>query len=403
MKPASFLANALLPDGRVAHIGIADGRIAEIRPAAQPFDNSAQVLDVGGDLVLPGFVDGHIHLDKTVYGLPWRPHGGDGRRMSRIENDKKAWGELPPVAERAGNLVDLCIRQGTTHIRSHADVDLESGVAKVAALLELRERFREQVGLTIVAFPQSGVMRCPGVLGLLDEAVAMGADLVGGIDPSEIDRDPAGQLDGIFAIAERRGVGLDIHLHEPGELGLSNLQQICERTAALGLGGKVTVSHGFCLGMVAERKADEMAALMARTRVALVTHGGGSAAIPPLLKLREAGVAVFAGNDDVRDTWSPYGNADMLQRAMLIGWRADYRSDADLLAAFDMVTSAGAHAHGVATYGIAPGAPADLCAVAAGCVPEAIAAQPKRKWVMKAGRLVARDGVRLAAPQAVGI
>jgi cytosine/creatinine deaminase len=399
MKSASFLANALLPDGRVAHIGIAGGLIAEIRPADRPLDNSAQVLDVGGDLVLPGLVDGHIHLDKTVYGLKWRPHGGDGTRMSRIENDKKAWGELPPVAERAGNLVDLCIRQGTTHIRSHADVDLEFGLAKVAALLELRERFRDEVGLTIVAFPQSGVMRCPGVLDLLDEAVAMGADLVGGIDPSEIDRDPAGQLDGIFGVAERRGVGLDIHLHEPGELGISNLREICERTAALGLGGKVTVSHGFCLGMVAERKADEMAALMARTGVALVTHGGGSAAIPPLLKLRAAGVQVFAGNDDVRDTWSPYGNADMLQRAMLIGWRADYRSDADLLAAFDMVTAAGAHAHGVAAYGIAPGAPADLCAVAASCVPEAIAAQPPRKWVMKAGRLVARDGVRLAEKQ----
>jgi cytosine/creatinine deaminase len=153
--------------------------------------------------------------------------------------------------------------------------------------------------------------------------------------------------------------------------------------------------------MVAERKADEMAALMARSGVALVTHGGGSAAIPPLLKLREAGVAVFAGNDDVRDTWSPYGNADMLQRAMLIGWRADYRSDADLLAAFDMVTSAGAHAHGIAIYGLVAGAPADLCAVAAACVPEAIAAQPPRRWVMKAGRFVARDGIRLAEKQAV--
>jgi cytosine/creatinine deaminase len=402
MKSDGFLANALLPDGRKAHIGIAGGAIAEIRPADIPVDNSTAVMDVGGALVLPGFVDGHIHLDKTVIGLAWRPHGGDGTRMSRIENDKKAWGELPPVAERAGNLADLCIRQGTTHIRSHADVDLEGGISKVAALLQVRERFRDHVGLTIVAFPQSGVMRCPGVLALLDEAVAMGADLVGGIDPSEIDGDPRGQLDGIFAIAGRRGVGLDIHLHEPGELGLSNLRQICQRSLALGLAGKVTVSHGFCLGMVDERKADEMAALMARSGVALVTHGGASAAIPPLLKLREAGVEVFAGNDDVRDTWSPYGNADMLQRAMLIGWRADYRRDEDLIAAFDMVTAAGARAHGVASYGLVVGAPADLCAVAASGVPEAIAAQPSRQWVMKAGRLVARGGARLAAPRSIG-
>src|SRR6202035_3746937 len=93
-----------------------------------------------------------------------------------------------------------------------------------------------------VAFPQSGVMRWPGVLDLLDAAVRNGADLVGGIDPLEIDRDPKGQLDGIFAIAARRGVGLDIHRHEPGEMGLFNVQEICARTKALGLAGKVTIS-----------------------------------------------------------------------------------------------------------------------------------------------------------------
>ena len=162
------------------------------------------------------------------------------------------------------------------------------------------------------------------------------------------------------------------------------------------------MSHGFCLGMVAERKAEEMAALMAKCGIALVTHGGASSTPPPLLKLRAAGVTVFAGSDDVRDTWSPYGNADMLQRAMLIGWRNDFRRDEDLLAAFDMVTAAGARAHGTTTYGLTVGAPADLCAVAASCVPEAIAAQPPRNWVMKSGRIVARDGARLATPQAIG-
>jgi cytosine deaminase len=110
------------------------------------------------------------------------------------------------------------------------------------------------VSVQIVAFPQSGVMRCPGVFDLLDAAIRNGADLVGGIDPLEIDRDPKGQLDGIFAIAGRHGVGLDIHLHEPGEMGLFNVQEICARTKALGLGGKVTISHGFCLGGITERR-----------------------------------------------------------------------------------------------------------------------------------------------------
>jgi cytosine deaminase len=403
MTSDAFLTNALLPDGRKAHIGISRGLISEIRPVDRPVETLAATMDVGGALVLPGFIDGHTHLDKTLIGLPWRPHGGDGTRMSRIEDDKKAWPELPPTVDRASNLVDLCIRQGTAHIRSHADVDLEAGLSKVEALIEVRGRFRGQVGLTIVAFPQSGVMRCPGVLDLLDRAVAAGADLVGGIDPSEIDGDPRGQLDGIFAIAERRGVGVDIHLHEPGEMGLLSVRQICERTAALGLAGKVTISHGFCLGMVTERRADEAIAWMARCGVNLATHGGGSAPPPPLLKLRGAGVTVFAGNDDIRDTWSPYGSADMLERAALIGWRSDFRRDEELLAAFDMVTAAGARAHGIANYGAVVGAPADLCAVEAGCVPEAIVSHPPRRWVMKAGCLVARDGRRLAGPQPLGV
>ncbi len=165
--------------------------------------------------------------------------------------------------------------------------------------------------MQIVAFPQSRVMRCPGVLDLLDAAVRNGADLVGGIDPLEIDRDPKGQLDGIFAIAARHGVGLDIHLHEPGEMGLFNVQEICARTKTLGLGGKVTISHGFCLGGVTERKAAEAAQTMAEAGVALVTHGAGGLTMPPLEMLRGAGVLVFAGNDDIRDTWSPYGTGDL--------------------------------------------------------------------------------------------
>ena len=401
--PDAFLTNCRLADGRLVDIGIAEGKIAIVGEGAAPaLSNSAPALDIGGDLVLPGLVDGHMHLDKTLTGLPWMGHAAGPTRMSRIETDKTILPHLPlSTEERAGNLIRECVARGTSHLRTHVDIDLESGLAKLEGVLAARERHRDRATVQIVAFPQSGVMRCPGVLDLLDAAVRNGADLVGGIDPLEIDRDPKGQLDGIFAIAARHGVGLDIHLHEPGEMGLFNVQEICARTRALGLGGKVTISHGFCLGMIAESKAGEMADLMARSGVALVTHGAASAAVPPLLKLRRAGVNVFAGNDDVRDTWSPYGNADMLQRAMLIGWRSDYRRDEDLLAAFDMTTAAGARAHGVATYGLTPGAPADLCAVAASCVPEAIAAQPPRRWVMKAGCLVARDGARLAVPQAV--
>jgi len=228
----AFLTNCRLADGRLVDIGIAGGKIAAVGEGAAASSNSAPELDIAGDLVLPGLVDGHMHLDKTLTGLPWMGHAAGPTRMSRIETDKTILPHLPiSTEERAGNLIRECVARGTTHLRTHVDIDLESGLAKLEGVLAAPERYRDRVTVQTVAFPQSGVMRCPGVLDLLDAAVRNGADLVGSIDPLEIDRDPKGQLDGIFAIAARHGVGLDIHLHEPGEMGLFNVQEICARTS----------------------------------------------------------------------------------------------------------------------------------------------------------------------------
>ena len=399
----SLLTNCRLADGRLVDIGIAGGHIATVGEGAAPaLPNSVPMLDIGGDLVLPGLVDGHMHLDKTLTGLPWMDHAAGPTRLSRIESDKTILPYLPlSTEERAGNLIRDCIARGTTHLRTHVDIDLESRLAKLDGVLAARERYGDRATVQIVAFPQSGVMRCPGVLELLDAAVRNGADLVGGIDPLEIDRDPKGQLDGIFAIASRHSVGLDIHLHEPGEMGLFNVQEICARTKALGLAGKVTISHGFCLGDVAERKAAIAAEAMAAAGVALVTHGAGGLTLPPIEMLRAAGVLVFAGNDDIRDTWSPYGTGDLLERAAIIGWKADFRRDDQVEIAFDLISAAGARALGIADYGIKTGAAANLFTIAASCVAEAVATHPPRKLVMFDGKIVARDGAFLLDSDAI--
>jgi cytosine/adenosine deaminase-related metal-dependent hydrolase len=136
-----------------------------------------------------------MHLDKTLPGLPWIGHAAGPTRMSRIETDKAILPHLPlSTEERAGNLIRECVAHGTSHLRTHVDINLESGLATLEGVLAARERHRDRT-VQIVAFPQSGVMRCPGVLDLLDAAVRNGADLVGGIDPLEIARDPKGQRD----------------------------------------------------------------------------------------------------------------------------------------------------------------------------------------------------------------
>src|SRR3954452_25276892 len=394
----AFLTNCRLADGRLVDIGIACGTIAAAGQGAGSLSNSVPALDMRGNLGLPGLVDGHMHLDKTLTGLPWMGHAAGPTRMSRIETDKTILPHLPLSTEkRAANLIRECVVRGTTHLRTHVDIDLESGLAKLDGVLAARERYRDRVTVQIVAFPQSGVMRCPGILDLLDAADRNGADLVGGIDPLEIDRDPKGQLDGIFAIAARHGVGLDIHLHEPGEMGLFNVQEICARTKALGLGGKATISHGFCLGGITEREAAEAAETMAEAGVALVTHGAGGLTMPPIEMLRAAGVLVFAGNDDIRDTWSPYGTGDLLERAAIIGWKGDFRRDGQVEVAFDLVSTAGAQALGILDYGVRVGGAANLFSIAASCVAEAVTAHPPRKLVLFDGKIVARDGSFLPA------
>ena len=386
------IANATLPDGGRHDIEVSGGRIAALLPASGTADDS---LDLGGALVLPPLVDGHIHLDKTLLGLPWVPNQAAGNRVAdRIEAERRVRAaRTVPESETGANLVRQVVASGTLHMRSHVDIDNQLGLRNLHEILKVRERFRDLVTIEIVAFPQSGILRSPGTAALLDAAIAEGADLLGGLDPVGIDGDLDGHLDAIFAIAERRGVGVDIHLHDGGEGGITQIEAIARRTRAAGLQGKVAVSHAFALGSVTTDLAERTADLLAESGIAIMSHGPGGAAIPPIKLLREHGVRVFGGSDNIRDAWSPFGNGDMLERAMMIGYRANFRHDDELALAFDMVTRTAADVLGIKGYGIAAGGPADFVVVEASSLAEAVATRPRRKLVIKAGRIVARDGV----------
>src|SRR3954471_10358196 len=240
-----LLTNCRLPDGRTAmHVLVHGDRVAAILDA--PVED-AEVVDLGGALLLPALTDFHLHLDKSLFGLPWMPHAAGPDRMSRIETDARVLPGLP-VEPRATALLRRCIAAGTVHFRTHVDITPDFGLRNLEGVLAVKAAHAGQCHIQTVAFPQAGVMRAPGTLALLEEALRMGADLLGGLDPCEVDRDPKGQLDALFGLAGRHGVGLDIHLHEGGELGLFTLAEICARTRGLGMQGRVWVSHGFCLG-----------------------------------------------------------------------------------------------------------------------------------------------------------
>ena len=310
------LPNATLAGGSRCAIDVEEGRITALLPSSGSRASSGD-LDLEGALILPPLVDGHIHLDKTLLGLPWVPNQATGNRVAdRIEAERKVRAARTVAESETGaNLVRQVMASGTLHMRSHVDIDNQLGLRNLHEILKVRERFRGLVTIQIVAFPQSGVLRSPGTADLLDAAIAEGADLVGGLDPIGIDGDLDGHLDAIFGIAERRGVGLDIHLHDGGEGGIAELLAIAAHTKAAGLTGKVAVSHAFVLGSVPAARAAETADVLASAGVAIMSHGPGAATMPPLLLLREHGVEVFGGSDNIRDAWSPFGNGDMLDRA----------------------------------------------------------------------------------------
>jgi cytosine deaminase len=373
-------------------IVIRAGRIAAIGPSREAGE------DFAGAIALPGLVDAHTHLDKNMLGMPYRPNEAGPGLLDKIENErrKKIEWRIDPERQSARQVV-ASVAYGTTHIRTFVDVDSAVGLSGLAGVMATREKYADICTIEIVAFPQSGLCAHEAAIPLMEEAMANGADVVGGLDPCGIDRDPRRQLDIVFGLAERHGKPIDIHLHETGELGLFTLDLILERTEALGMQGRVTVSHAFCLGYPDIAMVDAALTRIAKNNVHLATTGSPSRPVPPLLKCVASAINVACGNDGIRDTWGPYGNGDMLERAMIVGLRNNLRRDEELEFALRACTRGGAALMGITDYGLEVGRPADLFLVEGATPAEAVVSRPPRKLVVKRGRVVARDGAALVS------
>ncbi|MFM0352032.1 amidohydrolase family protein [Paraburkholderia nemoris] len=377
--------NAVDADGNPLNLAVREGRFAAIGPE-RPAIDGAEVVDLAGHLVLPGFVDGHIHLDKSFVGDRWRPHRHVASLRERLAIEKQELASAGPIVERADALIRQAASFGTIAMRSHVDVDATMGLTNLHAVMEAREKWRGVVDIELVAFPQAGVVSCPGTAEVLDAAAREGAQVVGGIDPTTLDGDADGQLDIVFGIAEKRGVKIDIHLHEPEQLGIDQLHRIAARTRASGLNGRVSVSHAYGLGDVAPEVVDRVAAALAEAGVSIMTNAPGDRAFPPILQLRAAGVRVFTGNDNIQDAWWPYGNGDMLQRAMLVGYRSGFYTDEELGVALHMATEAGAAVLGKSGYGVKVGNEATFVVVKAPNAAAAVAAVPADRAIVRSGQ-----------------
>ena len=362
---------------------VADGTIEAVVPVGT--GRATETLDATDCLVLPGLVEAHCHLDKTLFGRPWVSHLAADDLASRIEHDRgrrTALGIPDPQAMRA--LVDAMAGYGTTTLRTHTDVDPEVGLRGVVAVAELAVDVRESVDIQQVAFPQHGLLSLPGTAELLDEALQAGATVVGGLDPAA-EGDAGAYLDVVLGLAARHGAGADLHFHGHGAEGLRELELLVERTVALGLQGRVVASHCYAFGDLDESAAGRLAEMFAEAGIGVVTAAPYSFPVPPLRLLTAAGVVTGIGHDGIRDLWGPYGTGDLLERARHVAYRSALRRDDDIELVLRAATLGGRELLTGDRRGVEPGAVADLVVVPATHAAEVVVLVPERRAVVKGG------------------
>lgn len=381
--------------GAVAAVLVENGRVSGVDPDASggSWTGGADVLDAGGALALPAFTDAHMHPDKSLWGEPWHSRPTARSLEDLIAHDVQVRQRLDtPVVERAGAVLREAVGRGTRAVRAHVDVAPQYGLDNVAGVAEAARRLQHAIDVQIVAFPQLGVARAPGTDALLRDALVNGADVIGGIDPWTLDGGPDYQLDLLFSLADEYRREIDLHLHDRGEAGVERIEQLAHRVIADGRAGRVTISHAFCIGDVEVGRQHEIAQLLADADIALTTCALGGEPILPYDVLTRMGVRVGLGSDGIRDPWTPFGNADMLERAHLAAYRSEGNSDAELRRPLELAIDGGNSLLGLDRVGFEFGDRADFVIMDGESLASVVVDRPARRWVIKGGNVVAANG-----------
>lgn len=384
-------------DEKQHDLRIADGIIDDVvlsSTTAPQAPATGEVIDVGGQLVLPSFVDGHCHADKSLWGEPWSRRDSVEISMDQMFQDTlRQWEEITtPVATRAGAFMRECVAHGSTFIRAFADVDPVIGLDGVHAMLTIKNELSHAADVQIVAFPQLGLLRRPGNEELLELALREGADAIGGLDPAGVDGDAARVLDTVFGLAEKYQASVDFHMHEEGELGLWLMKQIAERTVALGMQGRVTLCDVFSLAYLDRAATERAGTILAEAGVGVAVGVHGLLPVPDVLTMHEVGVRMCLGSDSSRSQWSPWGDGDMLSRATFLAYKSYFRRDVDLEFALSMTNRLGRVAFNLPENELRIGDPADLVVLPGEALGEVVVSPPRGRLVLKSGVVVARDG-----------
>ncbi|HAZ49247.1 MAG TPA: cytosine deaminase [Cyanobacteria bacterium UBA11369] len=383
-------------------IAILEGKIAAISPhLTEPCQLE---IDIKGKLVSPPFVESHIHLDSALTaGEPRWNQSGTLFEGIEIWGERKQSLTLEDVKNRAKETLKQQASQGVLFVRSHADVS-EASLTALQGLLEVREEVKDWINLQVVAFPQDGIYSQPKNEELLEEALKLGADVVGGIPHYEFTReDGVRSVHRIFELAQKYDKIIDIHCDEIDDEQSRFLEVVAACAVREGMGEKVTASHTTAFGSYNNAYARKLMGLLMRSQINLIanpliniTLQGRTDTYPKrrgitrVKELWEAGLNVSLGHDCVQDPWYSLGTGNMLEVAHMAVHVCQMTGMAEIDACFDMVTWHGAKTlHLQDNYGIEVGKPANLIVLDGSSRYDAIRRRAPVSYVISQGKLLA--------------
>lgn len=397
------IRNARIEDERpLVDIAIDDGTIAAIGTGLR----GREILDVTGDVVVPTFIESHIHLDKALLDRV-RPNAeGTLAGAIRVTGELKQEFRRDEVLARARAALEMLIAHGTTIVRAHADTDPLAGLTGFRATMELKELYRAQVDLQVVTFPQEGIVKSPGALEVMEEALQLGADVVGGCPYNE--NDVAGsrrQIDLLFDLAKRYNKDLDFHADlgdDIDDLRFRSIDYILDKTEREGYQGRVTVGHATSLSSVEPEVLEATIQRMARARVHLVAlpatdvylsgrtdrRAVRRGVVNPIPFIR-GGVNIAFSSNNIRNGYTPFGKGDLLQIGSLYEHVAQLGALPDQTLLLRMITDNPAKILGVdSRYGLEVGKNADLTVLGTKALSDVFLDIPENRIVLKRGKVV---------------